>query len=231
MRYFAILALSGLLLIGCNSTESNNHNWIRSYNQSLLKSAKRLIEETGNKKGDVAVLEDMRQYSSVTDSLMNLLDSGKKEEVLLGLKLHIDSLDKYDNKIDEYFNLTTNSSSTEIKVQTALVEMETFEDYVRRIGAEDLSFDVLDLYFIPDDLLIRNDQDVTGKLVFAASNSQLTSRAKLYVNDKEIEVEDGFGKVNVPFSDIQNTLELKTRIHAEIVEFELSKDIKLTPIE
>jgi hypothetical protein len=136
----------------------------------------------------------------VRGTISNLYDSIpylSKKEILRKTAPLIDDMKFGKKKIEEYYSLTENSTNEDLKLQLALLEFELLNNYVKQIGMKDVTFDTVELRFIPSEITSTR---ITGELLFLASSNNLENEAKMYVNDQEISIDGRRGIQNGSFN-------------------------------
>lgn len=224
--------LISIVVFSCSENESNVHEWIRSHNENTLRGATLSVEERGNKSNDFVLVNNMKAYQTTTSELIQMLTSSTKEEVVRSVEKHLDTIDIDGRKIDKYFTASSNSSLDEIKAQLALVEKETFQSYTKNLGVEDVVFESLDIYFLPDDILVERNSNVSGRLVFAATAAFINDDIKMILNGKELEMSENGAIVNIPYSEIRGKgFTMDAKFDAVPFDLEYSKKIELKPVD
>ena len=221
MKYQFIIIT--LFTISCGNNTSQTYEWIRSHSSQTIFGANLAVEDRRKNENDSLILVKMehisRTFTSIYDSFSDLSKKQilKKTEPLIG-DVKFDS-----SNIKEFFTLSEHSSDQDFKLQLALLEYELLSNCVKQIGLRDFTFDTLELRFTPIQV---NNARVLGELQFIASSNNLEGYAKMYVNDKQIEIDGGTGLVDIPRDELKNGM-FNAKIEFEYANSDLEADIQV----
>ena len=221
MKYLFLLIL--LTVIGCGDTLRTDHNWIRSISKNKLKGATVAVEEKGAVKHDIEVLDKMKNASMTISKLLDSITIIPKNEILNRAQLLIDAMEHKTEELSKFYSLNEQSSESDFKLQLALLEFELLKHHSIYIGLRDISFDRMELIFIPRKI---GGGRVTGELLFAASSNDLEEDAQMFINGKEIPIENRVGLIDIPTSELVNG-KVKAKLTFKYAEFELEEDIEV----
>ncbi|WP_421868988.1 hypothetical protein [Marinoscillum sp.] len=221
------------VLARCKEAPTTSDQWIRNRNREVLRAASLLIEETGNKEADVKVLQNMRDFKGKIDTLIAYVSENDKKRTLKAVNIHLDSLKRMyyfpSPSFEQYLTLDEHSTTNEFKIQLALLESETFNLLTSKVGANDFKFDKLELYFIPDKYHDYKSQQIKGKVLFALTSTMIDKHAKMFVNEKEIELKDGFGIIDLTRSELSETNSIEVTFKSDIPNTTITRELQIIP--
>ena len=229
----ALSCLLVLALLSCQESPTTSDQWIRSRNNKVINSARLVIEETGNKEADLKILEDMKRFRDTLSMLIESVSKNNQQAILESINIHLDSLrrDYYmpSPSFEQYFIIDEHSSLNEYKIQLALLESETFNLLTTKIGANDFKFDKLDLYFIPDQFHDNQSQRIKGKVLFALTSTMIDKHAKMFINEREIDLIDGYGIVDLSRSELSKNNSIEVTFKSDIPRTTITRELQIIP--
>ncbi|MEQ6165568.1 hypothetical protein AAOE16_00120 [Ekhidna sp. MALMAid0563] len=199
MKYLILLII--LAAFSCNSESTTDYRWIRSYSDETLQGARWSVEGRKYNEDDSLIIAEMARVRSVISNLYDSIPHISMKEILRRTAPLIEDMKFGKKKIEEYYSLTENSTDEDLKLQLALLEFELLNNYVKQIGMRDVTFDTVELRFIPSEI---SSTRITGELHFLASSNNLENEAKMYVNDQEIPIDGRRGIVDISRDQLNN---------------------------
>ena len=199
MKYL-ILSLT-LLALSCGNDDTTDYRWIRSYSSGTITGARFAVEDRRFDENDSLMIVKMERIRSIISNIYDSIPGITKKKILERIQPLVEDAKFSTKNINKYFTLTEKSSDKDFKLQLALLEYELLNDCVKQIGINDPIFDTLELRFVPT--MISNTR-VRGELLFLASNNNLENEAKMYVNNKQIDLKGRAGIVDIPRNELKD---------------------------
>lgn len=218
-----LLLIPIFVLLGCSSNSQTDINWIRNHNAKTLQGATYAVEQKGNVKSDIAVLDKMKSVNAVINNLLDSLTLLPKSEILARANSLIKQMEYKTDELKKFYNITEQSSEDAIRLQLALLEFELLKHHSAYIGLRDISFDRMELRFVPTNI---SDSNITGELLFVASSNNLEDGAQMFINGKEVPIKNRVGLIDIPTSEL-NDGKLRAKVTFKDAEFELEEEIEV----
>lgn len=232
MKY-TILVFIILSIISCTKivdSENDNFsiNWLVEYNDITLQRIKMAVEQKGNRTNDSMIFAKVKKIVFENRNLIDAINkSNKADQIHSFLERHENNTNSYKENINTYLSVNNfdKISIIELKRRILLYELKELSLHGSRIGENDISFDNLDIFFIPDDYSKINKTKIKGRLIFAAMSERIAENAAFYFGENKIKEVDGCGVVDFDFNEIidKDSIEIKIKFP----EWEIKKSILL----
>ena len=236
MKHYLCLIFA-LLGISCSnksdySDQNSSVDWLRSYNDKVLKNIKQMTALKGNRPGDSLIAITADQFVRNNRRFIQTLDQWDSQDAISA------SVDDYLKESDlnklnlaKYFKPKDleKEDGIEIKRKLLLYELETLHYLGSQIGADDISIAKLNLFFIPDEYTIKKGEKLKGRLYLAGTSNDLPKNVNYYLGDHQLEKKNGYGIIE-DFNeqpDDSDSLSFKIKFH----ESELKRKIKIREIK
>lgn len=231
MKQFLYLLILASLSFSCsnkNAEEDFSVNWLMEYNDDFINRLNRAVEEKGNRKTDsIIAAKSNILVQNNREVLYTITEKNKLEHIQ-----SIDKLFKNDPQIggidiNQLFkeNSIENLSLLEIKRRILMYELQVLTNLSQKNGSEDISFDKLDIYFIPDHCSNLNYSTVKGRLVLTAMSEKIGESADFYFDGEKLKEEMGYGVININRNELLNKDSIEIKV--KFPEWELTKRIKI----
>jgi predicted membrane protein len=228
------ILFSLLLIFSCEQSADHSQKnftieWFIKYNDGLFQRIKKATQEKGNRKSDANIVVQAINLISKNRQTINSLDrTNINNQIFKLIDYWKDELQIEDELISQYFETSDfkNLTLNELKERILMFELEVLSVLGSGLGAEDMSFEKFDIYFIPDNLFNSSNGNISGKLIFAGTSGFTGEYADFYFDDVKIEEINGYGRVDL------NSNILKARDSVEIkVKFSEGEIKKFIPLK
>lgn len=230
MKNILYLFIISLIFSCSNQIEPRKNdfsiNWFIDYNDRILRKINIAKEEKGNRKGDSTILALANIVIHENRKLITSLTKNNKQRQIQSFveNHHFNSkLDKIN--IAHYFDLANlhNLSLVEIKRRILMYELQTLSNLSQRIGEEDISFNKLDIYFIPEQYSKLKSKKIRGRLILTAMSDHIGKQADFYFGGNKLREEDGCGVIDLNRVDLAD--EDSIEIIIKFPNWEIKKSI------
>lgn len=227
---FIIMLL--ITVVSCsnfNSThnESPSTGWLRAINDELFQKICKKAQIKGNRYNDSIIVVTAQQLVNNTKTLIdevNLTEYMSKDEVKKRLNIYTTMHPSLYVDLESKLDLinTDNIDPREMVRLLLVAELDVLNHLYGQIGINDIEFDNLDVYFIPDSYACNSE--LNGKLILAGSSKEVGNLVDFYFNKTKLEEVDGYGKVNYAKSMIDTGY---INLKAKFPNWEINKKIQL----
>ncbi len=179
------------ITISCSTKNELNEidfsiNWFIDYNDGIYQRIKIAVEEKGNRKKDSIIVALSSEIIQKNRAVLNSLNEKNKHDQIESLLVPkvVPQIDV--NNIEHYFDMENINklSLIEIKRRILMNELQSLSNLSQRIGEQDISFDKLDIFFIPDDYSDSKNDKISGRIILTAISERIGESADFYFNHR-----------------------------------------------
>ena len=191
MKYIIYLIILISITISCSTKNELNEidfsiNWFIDYNDGIYQRIKIAVEEKGNRKKDSIIVALSSEIIQKNRAVLNSLNEKNKHDQIESLLVPkvVPQIDV--NNIEHYFDMENINklSLIEIKRRILMNELQSLSNLSQRIGEQDISFDKLDIFFIPDDYSDSKNDKISGRIILTAISERIGESADFYFNHR-----------------------------------------------
>lgn len=202
-------------------------NWLTEYNNNLFQKMKASVEEKGNRGADSTILAYSKFVVQKCHELLSTIDEKNLEHQINSFQKDLPEFQQLNLKFKDFVDSKNlvHLNLQEIKRRITLFELEALTDLSSRIGAEDLSFNKLDAYFIHDNINNRQSKRLKGVVILTAMSNQIGDIADFYFDNKKLEEVDGVGVVDISQTQLPDADSVELRI--KFPNWEIKKKVSI----